>query len=394
MLRLQNFAAMLTCQKQLFSLPKEVAYLNCAYMAPLPKPVEAEGQLAISKKALPFQIKIPDFFEPASHLKSLFARLVNVSDPERIAIISSASYGISSVARNVAISSHQKILVVDEIFPSNYYPWQRLAMDKGASLEIVHRPTHTHEIGKEWNERILSAIDNETAVVAIPNVHWADGTRFDLLGIRQRTNEVGALLVVDGTQSVGALPFDIAKIQPDALVCAGYKWLMGPYGLGLAYFGERFDNGVPLEENWINRLGSEQFEHLTNYQSAYKPGANRYCMGEHSQFIHLPMLAKALELLLEWGVDNIQQYCTNLIAPYLERLAIQGFRIEDEPYRANHLLGLRTSSSSQLERLKKETLQNNVYVSYRAGVMRIAPNVYNDSADLDRLLAVVEQKGQ
>ncbi|NBC06158.1 MAG: aminotransferase class V-fold PLP-dependent enzyme, partial [Bacteroidetes bacterium] len=86
-----------------------------------------------------------------------------------------------------------------------------------------------------WNEAILDAIDERTALVSLAHVHWADGTLFDLPAIRQRATEAGALLVIDGTQSVGALPFDIQEIQPDALICAAYKWLMGPYTTGLAY---------------------------------------------------------------------------------------------------------------------------------------------------------------
>lgn len=78
-------------------------------------------------------------------------------------------------------------------------------------------------------QRLKAAIDEHTALVTLGHVHWADGTLFDLKAIRRKTAEAGTWLVVDGTQSVGALPFDVQEIQPDALICAGYKWLMGPY---------------------------------------------------------------------------------------------------------------------------------------------------------------------
>ena len=84
-------------------------------------------------------------------------------------------------------------------------------------------------------------------------VHWADGTIFDMKKIRKKTSENNALLIIDGTQSIGSMPFNLNEIQPDALVCAGYKWLMGPYGSGLAYYGKYFDDGKPIEESWINR---------------------------------------------------------------------------------------------------------------------------------------------
>ena len=110
-------------------------------------------------------------------------------------------------------------------------------------MQAISPPSILNGRGKEWNERILNSIDTKTKLVSLGHVHWADGTLFQLTDIRKRTKEVGALLVIDGTQSVGALPFDVDVIQPDALICGGYKWLMGPYSLGYAYYGEYFDQG-------------------------------------------------------------------------------------------------------------------------------------------------------
>ena len=81
---------------------------------------------------------------------------------------------------------------------------------------------------------------------------------------------------------------------------------MGPYGCGYAYYGERMDNGTPLEENWINRAGSEDFRNLVNYQENYRPFANRYSVGEHSNFIMTPMQVAGLQQVNAWGQENIQ----------------------------------------------------------------------------------------
>lgn len=346
-------------------------------MAPLPKPVEMVGYQAVARKKMPYEIAVDDFFRPVAALKSLFAELVHVSNPERIALIPSVSYGISSSVKNLKIHAGQNVVLVDEIFPSNYYPWKRLVDENKAELKIVKRPENLLNRGRDWNENILEAIDNQTVAVAVPHVHWTDGTKFDLVSIRHRATEVGAALIVDGTQSVGALPFDVGQIQPDALVCAGYKWLLGPYSSGLAYFGDRFDGGVPLEESWMNRKNSEQFENLTNYQDEYKPAANRYNMGENSQFMAVPMLSKAIEMILEWGVAEIQNYCTNLAAPYLQSLLAYGFQMETPEYRSGHLTGLRLPKGFDMDIVKKATIQSKIYVSFRAGAMRISPHLYN-----------------
>jgi selenocysteine lyase/cysteine desulfurase len=359
-------------------------------MSPLSKPVEQAGISGLLRKSRPWEITIPDFFEPVEKLKQLFARLVNVPDAQRIALVPSVSYGIASAAKNLVVHQGQNIVVVDEIFPSNYYSWQRLVEENGATLKVVKRPVEAVGCGKLWNEWLLEAIDNKTAVVALPHAHWTDGTLFDLKSVRDRTNDVGAALIIDGTQSVGALPFDVAEIRPDALVCGGYKWLMGAYGLGLAYFGERFDNGKPIEENWINRLGSEKFENLTNFQTAYKPSANRYCMGENSQFIAVPMLSKALELLLGWGVANIQDYVRHISSPYLYELESLGFGIEAPNWRSSHLVGVRLPRGLDLYAIKQATTDRGVFVSYRGGAMRISPHLYNDEAAFERLMEAVK----
>ena len=151
-------------------------------------------------------------------------------------------------------------------------------------------------------------IDEQTAVVAIPEVHWTDGTRFDLTRVGAKARACGAKLVIDATQSVGAMPFDFQGIQPDAVVCAGYKWLMGPYSIGLAYFGPAYDDGVPLEENWITRRGSQDLSSLVRYQEEYQPGAVRFDVGERSNFVLMPMLEAGLSQVLNWGPAAIQAY--------------------------------------------------------------------------------------
>src|SRR6056297_2448766 len=291
------------CQKHQFSLPEGHHYLNCAYMSPILKSVEEAGKKGIEQKRAPWKVTPEHFFRDSDRLRSLFAQLVNAPESNRIAILPSASYGLSTVAKNLPRDTSKKIIAVGEQFPSNVYPWMRFCDETGSELQIVSAPADFDERGRKWNRKVLEAIDSETLMVAIGNIHWTDGTLFDLKTIGQKAREAGAYLVIDGTQSVGALPFDIQEIQPDALICAGYKWLMGPYSIALGYFGSRFKEGVPLEEGWLDRKGSEDFAGLVNYVDEYQPGAIRFDVGERSNFILVPMMIKALEQLLEWGPE-------------------------------------------------------------------------------------------
>ncbi|MFN3839246.1 MAG: aminotransferase class V-fold PLP-dependent enzyme [Cyclobacteriaceae bacterium] len=380
-----NPIIMLTAKRNKFTLPPSIAYLNCAYMSPMLKSVEKAGIRGLRKKRNPAVISTDDFFADTELLRTAFARLIHAAEPRRIVIIPSVSYGMANVVKNLPIQRGEHIIVAAEQFPSNYYPWKTLCDETGAGVNVISPPDEFVNRGKVWNERILEAITPKTRAVAIGHVHWADGTRFDLEAIRKRTTDVGALLIIDGTQSVGALPFNVQTIRPDALICAGYKWLLGPYSIGLAYYGEYFSNGKPVEENWINRQHSENFAGLVNYQNAYQPGALRYEVGEHSNFILVPMLLKAIQQLNNWGTERIQEYCRQLSTPAIESLKVMGYRIEDENWRGSHLFGIRLPDGVGMEKVKHALLKNKVFVSYRGNAVRVAPNVYNTVTDMNKL---------
>ena len=258
----------------------------------------------------------------------------------------------------------------------------------------MEAPRVSKQRGSVWNQRILEAINDRTAVVAMPHVHWADGTLFDLESIGGRVREVRGYFIIDGTQSVGAYPFDIGVIKPDALVCAGYKWLLGPYSIGLSYFGPRFSEGTPLEENWINRKGSEHFGGLVNYEDSYHPGALRYDVGERSNFILLPMLDAGLAHLEEWGIPSIQEYCRALIAPYIPELLNSGYWIEDAEFRSSHLFGVRVREDLSMERLVEAITSANISVSIRGNAVRISPHVYNTTDDMGLLVDIFKTVAQ
>ncbi len=378
----------LSCQRDAFQLARDDHYLNCAYMGPLPRVAEEAGFAAIRKKAVPTRIVPPDSFWETDRLRELFAELIGAPDPGRIAIQPGVSYGVATAAKNLPVSTGQNIVLTDEQFPGNVYSWHRLAAESGASLRAV-APDEGSERGKIWNERLLDSIGAETAIVAVPNVHWTDGTWFDLEAIGHRCREVGAVLVVDATQSVGALPFDVATVQPDVLICATYKWLLGPYSLCLTYFGPRFDDGDPIEETWIAREHSSDFQRLVDYQDAYLPGAVRYDMAERSNFFLAPIAKACLELLHEWRPDRIQEYCRSLTSGFLSDVAELGYSVEDEAWRSNHLFGLRMPGSVDLQRLKATLAERNVSASLRGSALRLSPNVYNDEVDIGALFEVL-----
>lgn len=384
-----NTPEALSRQTHGFHIPAGVHYLNCAFMSPLLREVEEAGIEGMRRKRTPFETAPRDFFEDSDRLRDAFASLIGAPDPERVAIVPSVSYGITTVARNLNPPRGSNVVILAEQFPSNVYPWRRLADERELVLRTVEAPVTAGSRGAAWNEALLEAIDSSTSVVAVPLYHWMDGTRFDLEEVGKRARELGAALVIDGTQSVGAAPFDLSAVQPDALVCAGYKWLLGPYSLGLAWYGSRLDGGVPLEETWTSRPDSDDFRRIGDYRNDYRPGAARYDVGERSNFILVPMQLAAIRRILAWSPEAIQEYCRSITRDALTEAVSLGVTVEDEMWRGNHLFGLRLPAGVDPARLGPELEARSISVSLRGSAIRVAPHVYNGEEDLNTLVEAI-----
>ncbi len=376
-------------KKHLFSLADDVTYLNMAYMSPSTKAVEQAGLEAVSRKNRPNEIGIPDFFDPVWEVRKSFGKLINNNDHCRICITPSVSYGIANAARNIQIKTGKDIIVVlEEQFPSNYYVWKELAEEKSLKITTVKAPTDK----SKWNQHILDHIDEKTLVVTMPNVHWADGTLFDLYAIREKTKHFEVPLIIDATQTVGAYPTDIQQLQPDALVTCSYKWLLGAFGMGLAYYGEYFDQGKPIEESWYNRKNAEDFSNLANYQMDYGKAALRYNVGQMGGFIHIAMMNQALNHLLEWDAQMIQDYCAFIAKDAIQELESLGCRIPPIGQRAHHLWGFRLPDHVNAHTLNERLKASKIMVSIRGDAVRVAPYLFNEKADFEKLVEVVKEE--
>jgi selenocysteine lyase/cysteine desulfurase len=369
-------------QRRLFAIPEEITYLNCAYLSPQLHGVDAAGRAALDRVARPWEITPRDFFSDAEAARERFARLVG-GDTDGVAVIPSVSYGIALAARNLPISRGGTVVVLEEQFPSNVYEWRDAAARAGGEVVTVPRPPDS-----DWTTAVLGHIEGRTAVVAVPNCHWTDGTVLDLVRVGEAAQSAGAALVVDATQSLGARPLDVGAVRPDFLVTTVYKWLLGPFTLGFCWVAPHLRAGEPLERNWLTRAGSDDFTGLVQYTDGYVEGARRYDMGERPHFVAMPMAIAALDRILEWGVGNVESYIgalTDELAAGAEEL---GWELAPRTSRARHMIGLRKPGGipDELPGLLEEA---DVYVSVRGTSIRVSPHVYNSSADVARLLEVL-----
>lgn len=375
---------MIPSQRQLFDIPEGIAYFNCAYLGPLSNAVVAAGKQAAGRKAHPWEIGSEDFFTETEIARGLFAKLIGANQ-EDVAIVPAASYGISVAASNLPLEKDQSVVMLAEQFPSNVYAWRESAARAGARVVTVERPADG-----DLTRAVLDALDERTAVVALPNCHWADGALLDLECVADACRALGASLVLDVTQSAGVMPLDVGVIQPDFLVAACYKWLLGPYNTGFLYVAPHRQDGRPLEYNWRARVGSEDFAGLVNYRDRFLPGALRFDVGECANFHTMPALIAALEQILEWDATAIADTLAARNAGIAERAAALGLECLDAAQRAGHFLGLRFPRGVP-DGLLEALREARVYLSVRGDSLRITPHVYNNDADEDRLMHALER---
>jgi selenocysteine lyase/cysteine desulfurase len=375
---------MLPCQRSLFDIPSDVIYLNCAYMSPLMRPALEAGVAGLARKSHVWELTADTFFTGSEAFRSTAARLLDCS-PDCVAIVPSASYGVATAARNLPVRKGQGILVLAEQFPSNYYSWQRLAAEQGAALKVIPWPEDS-----DWTAAVLDGLTADVALAALPHVHWTSGGRLDLVRIGEECRKRGTGLVLDLTQSLGALPFSVREVQPDFAVAACYKWLMGPYTTGLLYVAPQRQSGIPLEENWIQRANARNFSSLILYTPEYEDGARRFDMGERSNFALVPAADRAMQQILEWGVTAISETCGALTRQLATAASECGFSSPPEKLRAPHYLCLRRKSGIPPD-LTHLLARERIFVSVRGDSARVTPHVYNSTQDVERLITCLRR---
>ena len=373
---------MIECQKHLFRLPDDVSYLNCAYMSPLLRSVEAAARRGLERQRRPWQIVSEDFFTDTERARELFAGLIGACADD-IALTPSASFGIGVAAANLPFKRGQRVLVLDEQYPSNVYAWRELVSTNGGEILTIGRPDDD-----DWASAVLKQLDERVGICALPQVHWTDGSVVDLKPIATRCRELSISLVLDLSQSLGAMPFSVSEIDADYGIGAAYKWLFGPYGLSFLYARTDRQDGRPLDYNWISRANSEDFAGLVLYRDEYRPGARRYDAGERASQVMMPMAVAALEQVHAWGVAEIATTLAAFNTEIVDRAEQLGLSVPASAARAPHMLGVRFPKQVPDE-LFNALRAGGVHVGVRGSSIRIAPHLYNESRDIDRLFDVL-----
>jgi selenocysteine lyase/cysteine desulfurase len=376
-------AVQLGAERHLFDLPDETTYLNTASLAPQLRAVRSAAEAALEQRAAPWTIGAADWFSDVERLRGLFARVIG-ADADGVALVPATSYGIAVAAANLEAGPGDRVVVLDEEYPSGIYTWRAFAARTGADVHTVRR-----ESGQPWSEAIIAALDERARIVSLPNVHWTNGALIDLGPVAARVHELSAALVLDLSQSTGVMPVDLAELRPDFAVTVGYKWLLGPLSVGYLYVDERHWEGVPLEHNWIARRGAEDFAALVDYTAELQPGARRFDVGERTNFILTPMAIAALEQVIEWSVEEISAALAEVTAAVERGAAERGLTSLSAGERGPHMTGIEVQPGASTG-LARSLAARGVHVGPRGSWLRISPHLHTTGADVDRLFAALD----
>jgi selenocysteine lyase/cysteine desulfurase len=372
--------------REQFELDEGVVYLDAASITPRAKVVVNAAHQGIAHYQRPWMKRGWDKEALAQRVRSSAALAVG-ADPLHVALVSAVSYGMATAAANLAIAKGSRILALEDDHPSAALIWARLAIERGAIFETVPRP-----VDGDWTSAVRTRLDQAGAisVAVLSPVHWTDGSLVDIAQLAPLVRSRGAALVIDATQAAGVMDIDAPALDADFIAFPSYKWLMGPYGLAYLYVHPRHHAGLPLEEHMGARKAPALKEAGSPGDFSHKPGAERFDRGERDDYLALTTAAEGLTLSA--SVNRAQK--REMLWALNDRLCVaigsMDIAVAPRHLRAPHIIGLRLRTDSA-SRVADALEQRRVYVSARRGVLRVAPYLYNNDADVDRFVDALRE---
>ncbi len=373
-----------TSIRALFALPDGMLYLDSAAHGP---PLEAvrTAALAALQDSTTSWLGGNRWREDVERVRALAARLFD-NDANGIAMIPSAAYGLSIAARNVPLQAKQAVLLLEGQFPSNLLPWRARCAEVGASL--VFAKCHA---GQDWTSAVLDALDAhpDVAVLALPQAHWRDGSVLDLVRISESARAHGARLVLDLSQSLGAMPVDLVAWQPDFVIAVGYKWLLGGYGLAWLWAAPRWrDHGQPLEHGWMANDRDALWHADSRGQVLPLLGARRFDADGVCDVMRLAMAEAALRQVLEWGVAEIAEHLQRRTAALDAALEQHGLKTLRTHHHAPHICGVQLPPQC-VEAVRRALFDAHIVTTIRSNCVRIAPHLHVNVDEMAHPIEVI-----
>lgn len=361
--------------------------LDCAAQGPRLRSVLNAGQAALEAGIRPWALAYADWEARIEYLRALAADTLFEGDVDGVAMVPSVAFALATAAQNLSLDSGDAVLVLEGQFPSNLLPWQQRCTQAGAGVIAARRGE-----GQDWTDALLQALDAapQVRIVAVPQAHWHDGALLDIDLIAARTREQGLALVLDLSQSLGAIPAQLSRWQPDFIVAVGHKWLLGPHGLAWLWAAPRWrEQGDGLDQHWQARAAGHDWAFPTEAPPPYRRGARRFDAGGVADPLRLAMSTAALDQLRAWGVEPISRRLGQLTAALDHALDSHGLGAWKTTDHAPHFTALRAPDEVQLDHAASALLREGIICTRRAGLLRIAPHLHVGEQDMRRVARIL-----
>lgn len=354
-------------------------YLNHASLSPVPLPVIDHANLFLKRRSETHIDDMSQWMADAEEAKIKLGRLIN-GDPDRFAFFDNTSTGLNILAQGINWKPGDRILLNDVEFPSNVYPFLNLK-NQGVEIDFVHS-----QKGAVNSVDILAAVKPETRLISISAVQFLSGYRSNLKKIGDYCREHNIIFSVDAIQALGALQIDVKDCHIDFLSCGTQKWLLGLMGLSFIYITEELQHEItPRFVGWASM---ENQTSLLDYSFVFKKSADALQNGTINM-IGVNALLGSLELLLDFGPENIERRIIENTRHLIERLHSIGIKPVSGRYNEKNLSGIVSFTSPRSKMINQRLTEEKVSTSLREGYVRMSHHFYNTFEELDKAVDII-----
>lgn len=364
-----------------FQLTANLVYLNHAAVAPWPQRTAKAVADFAQENAIQGAKNYPQWLQKEAHLREQLREFLNAPSSDDIALLKNTSEALSVVAYGLPWQAGDNIVSAVSEFPSNRIVWESL-QSQGVALRLAALDSPEPEAA------LFAQVDENTRLIAVSAVQYANGLRLDLEKIGAFCRAHNILFCVDAIQQLGALALDVQAIQADFVMADGHKWLLGAEGLAVFYC-----TAEQRERLQLKQFGWHMVEDYLNFdrkdwQVAHS--ARRFESGSPNM-LGIHALSASLSLFLELGMATVEQQLRANVTYLLEQLS-QVNRVEilspQHVERSSGIVTFRLTHTNNTE-LFQHLQRAQVVCAERGGGIRFSPHFYTRKNDLDRAVAQV-----
>ena len=362
-------------------------WLNTAHQGPLPRVAAEQVRHATWLKQAPGRIADEAFSQTPEALRAALARLVG-GRSEEIVLGNSTSHGLHLIANGLSWRPGDEVITIEGDYPATVLPWLRLQQ---AGTGVTVRTVRRDASGTIDLEHLEATLTRRTRVVAVTWVDSFTGAAADLDAIGSRCHRHEAVLVVNGSQAVGARSIDVSTGAVDALVACGYKWLCGPYASGFTWLHPDLLSALETTQAyWLAQPAGQSLEHMQDYRIRDDLGVRGFDVFCPANFLVTQAWTAAVQLFNDIGVGRVEAHDQALVQRLLDGIDESAYAVvgPTDPGGRSTLVVVRPRSADP-DQVHARLRDAGVDVAAREGNLRLAPHLFNDSQHVDRALDVL-----